>query len=415
MTRGRRFRVGIAVALVAAGSGLVLDQLALFAGSLVGITYAVYAGVGRPPEPTIAVDRTIDSKGPRPGEAVDVTVRVRNDGSTVVPDVRIVDAPPNDLVVEGSPRGAASLAPGETAAVEYAVRAKRGTSEFGDVLVRTSTVSGDAFTTERYDVEGTIDCDDRVDEVPLDGQTIQFTGRIDGDAGGEGVEFHATRAHQPSDPMNRVDWARLARTGELATIEFRQEQAVRLVCLVDARRSASWRRRPGESTASDLCQRVALHVATRLLATNNQVGVAFFGGSGHYLRPCSGKPQRARIERFLDGEWDDSFGFPNWLANGVHDVDRCCRHLADEKQILFSSPLLDDEPVEAARRFRTFRHDVTVVSPSVVPETPGGTVAGIVRDQRLSALRRAGVRVVEWSPDDSLHVALDRAGRRRSA
>ncbi|WP_254863813.1 DUF58 domain-containing protein [Halovivax gelatinilyticus] len=415
MSRRHRYWAGLAVATVCIGAGIVLELLTVFAASAVGLTYAAYASLGDAPASSLAVERTVTPTQPRPGESVSVRLTVRNEGSTVLPDVRVADSPPDGLVVDGSTRAGVSLSPGETETIEYAVTARRGSYEFGEVTARSATVSGGAAVVETYPIESEIDCADLVETVPIGGETIQYTGRIDGEAGGEGVEFHAIRAHQPTDPMNRIDWTRLARTGELATIEFRQEQAVRVVCLVDARSAAASRRRAGEATAIELSRRGVRHLATRLLVENNQVGVAWFGGSGHYLRPCSGRPQRARIRRFLDGEWDDTFGYSNWLSAGADDVDRCCRHLADEKQIVLFSPLLDDGPVEAARRFAAFGHDVTVVSPSVVPDSLGGTVQTVVRDDRISTLRSAGVRVVAWSPTESLHVALDRASRGWSA
>lgn len=410
MTRRHRFWAGLAVALAAIGLGLVLELLSVFAASLVGLTYAVYTSVGDAPTPSLSVERTIEPADPGIGDPVSVTISVQNDGPTLLPDVRVADDPPDELVVDGTPRDGFSLAPGETATVTYEVIARRGTYAFGDVTVRLSTLSGGDASIETFDVDGEIDCEDLVETVPIGGQTIQYTGRVDGEAGGEGVEFHAIRAHQPTDPINRIDWTRLARTGELATIEFRQEQAVRVVCLVDVRRVATQRRRAGEPTGAELCRRGTRHLSSRLLAENNQVGVAFFGGSGHYLKPSSGRAQRARIERFLDGAWDDSFGFSHWLRR-VDDVDRFCRHLADEKQIVLFTPLLDDDPVTAAKRFVAFGHDVTVVTPSIVSDSPGGAVHGIARERRLSAIRGAGVHVAEWSPAESLHVALDRAGR----
>jgi len=50
-----------------------------------------------------------------------------------------------------------------------------------------------------------------------------------------GLEFHATRNYQSGDPVSRIDWRRFAKTNELTTVQYREEQAVRTVLVVDAR------------------------------------------------------------------------------------------------------------------------------------------------------------------------------------
>ncbi|WP_247729463.1 DUF58 domain-containing protein [Halovivax limisalsi] len=411
MTDQRRFWAGLAVALVASGTGLLLGNPALFAASLVGITYATYTSVGTASSPALAVERTIEPDRPSPGETLSVSLSVRNEGSAVLPDVRITDSPPESHAIDGEARGAASLPPGETVTVEYDVRPRRGEAAFGDVTVETTAVSGSDSTVETYPAARTIRVEDDVERVPLAGRTIGYAGRLDGEAGGEGIEFYGTRPYQPMDPVNRIDWRGLARSGTLSTVEYRQDRAVAVVCLADARASAAVRRRAGEHTARALCRRATRALATSLLDDDNRVGAALFGGRGHYLLPGVGRPQRARLDRFLDGTWERSFGHSGWLENGRRDIERCCRHLSEKTHLLVCSPLLDDDPVAASRRFAAFGHDVTVVSPAVIPETPGGTVIGVLRDDRLASLREAGIHVVDWSPDEPLQIALDRAER----
>lgn len=410
-----RWRIGLAVALVAIGLGLLTETLSIFAASLVGLTYATYGRLVPPPTLDLDVERTVDPASPSPGTAACVTVSITNTGDHALPSVRIVDEPPAGVEPIDEPRAAVSIRPGETATLRYRIRARRGTHSFGDVRILASNVSDGERRRETRSIETVLRCRVHLADVPASGQTSHHPGRIGSTDAGEGVEFHAIRAYQPTDPINRVDWNRLARTGELATIDFRQERAVRVVCVVEDRPSTELVRRPGEADALTLSRLATLRIGRALLDENNHVGLACFGGRGHYLRPGTGRIQAARIERVLDGDWDASFGRTGWLAGGVRDVDRCCRDLADEKQIVLVSPLLDDEPVDAARRFHAFGHDVTVVTPAVTPETPGGRVAELDRESRLSTLREDRVRVVDWSPDEPLSVAMDRAERRWSA
>lgn len=410
-----RWRIGFAVALVTIGIGILAESLPIFAASLVGLTYAAAGRLIPPPTLDLTVERSIEPASPKPSSTPTVTVSVTNDGRHALPAVRIVDTPPAGVESLDNPRTAVSIQPGETATLRYEVRAKRGAHDFGDVRILASNAGDGERRTETAAVETTLRCEDRVDDVSVVGQTSQHAGRIGSTDGGSGVEFHAIRAYQPTDPINRVDWNRLARTGELATIDFRQERAVRVVCVVDDREEFARVRRPGEADALELSRHAADHLARALLAANNHVGVACFGGRGHYLRPGAGRTQVARIERVLEGDWKPSFGRSGWLAGGVADVDRCCRELADEKHLVLVSPLLDHEPVQAASRFAAYGYDVTVVSPAVTPETPGGRLAAIDRESRLSTLRGDGVHVVDWSPAEPLSVAMDRAARRWSA
>jgi len=67
-------------------------------------------------------------------------------------------------------------------------------------------------------------------DLPLRGLTTKYHGRVPTDVGGAGVEFHATREYRRGDPVKRIDWNRRARTGELATLELREERAPRPSC-----------------------------------------------------------------------------------------------------------------------------------------------------------------------------------------
>ncbi|WP_312908852.1 DUF58 domain-containing protein [Natronosalvus caseinilyticus] len=439
-----RWTVALGIALLAIGTGVLARDATIFLSSVVALTYAAYGYATTPPSSTFDVERRLEPSAPVPGESVSVSVEVTNRGSDAVPDVRVADEPPVDLAVEGETRAISSLSPGESVALEYVVRPRRGTHVFGDVVVETRNVSGSERQVTRYEFgidggddgdgtgngeddsdsgdegeEANTDClswNDALERLPLAGQTIQHTGRVETDVGGEGLEFYSLRPFQPSDPMRRVDWKRLARTGELTTIEFREERAASVVVVVDARDDNAVVREPGELDARALSVRATEWLATTLLAENNRVGVALYGGRGDYLLPRTGRDQLARVRRLLDGEWCGSFGRPSWLAHGDRAVDRFCRHLADEKQLVFVTPLLDDDPVASARRFRAYGHEVTVVCPAVTERSDDtAALERLEADRRRSTLRSHGVRVVEWHPDESLHVAIDRGKRRWSS
>ncbi|MFP8956131.1 DUF58 domain-containing protein [Natrialbaceae archaeon A-CW3] len=410
-----RWLVALTVALLAVGVGVLARDAAIFLSSVVALSYVGYSYATRPPEPTLTVERTLEPASPTPGDTVGVSVTVGNAGSASIPDVRVVDEPPSDLHLEGEPRVAGSIAPGESLTLEYTVSAKRGEHTFGDVTISARNASASERVVARYRLSSEFTCDDALERMPLAGQTTQLTGRVETDVGGEGIEFYSIRPFHPTDPMRRVDWNRLARSGELTTIEFREERAASVTVVVDARASNTVVRRPGELDARSLSYHATEWLVTALLGENNRVGVALYGDRGDYLLPRSGRDQLARATRLLDGDWCGSFGRRSWLAHGDRSVDRFCRHLNDEKQLLFVTPLLDEDPVTSAQRFRAYGHEVTLVCP-LVADRAGyeGVLDRADVEARCSSLRSHGVRVVEWSPDESLHVAVDRSKRRWS-
>jgi uncharacterized protein (DUF58 family) len=59
---------------------------------------------------------------------------------------------------------------------------------------------------------------------------------------------------------------------------------------------------------------------------------------------------------------------------------------------------------------------VTVLTPDATSlESPGGILAAVERSNRLNELRASGVRVIDWTGQETLLAALERARRRWSA
>lgn len=411
-----RYEFGLTVAGLAVAAGVLAGNAAIFLSAIVPLSYVAYGYATRPPTLDVTVDRTLEKAVAAPGETVAVTLSVTNETAEPIPDLRIADDPPADLAVEGRTRAGLTVQPAETVTLEYDVVARRGEHGFGAVTLVARNASGSLEVSRRVDPgETVLKCDDVLESLPLAGRTNQLTGRVSTDEGGEGLEFHSVRAFHPTDPMNRVDWNRLARTGELTTIEFREERAASVVVVVDSRETNALARGPREPDARELSRHAAGWVVTALLGENNRVGVACYGGTGNYLLPRSGRAQATRAKRVLDGEWCGSYGRNEWLARADRHVDRFCRNLADEKQIVFVTPALDAEPVDTAERFRAYGHPVTVISPSITQEeTTGGRLETLEHRRRLRELREYGVRVVSWNPDDPLHLAVERAARRWS-
>lgn len=407
-------------ALVAVGAGILAVRPALVLAGAVAVAYAAYARFGDSPSPAgLSVERTTDASNPVPGEEVTVTLTVRNDGDALLPDLRLVDlVPPNMTVVEGSPRRYTALRPGEEVTVRYTVVAERGTHEWPLLAV----VSGFAGSVERevvLDVGEPLECLPRlrtVTEVPVRAQTTVYEGQVETDMGGSGLEFHSVREHQPNDPMRRIEWKRLARTGELATVDLREERAATVVLLFDAREGAYVSHSPGSRHALDRSVDAGTEVYASLADKGDLVGVAAFDTVSCWLGPGAGTGHHEKARRLfanhpalasLPPELQDIEG------GYVDPMKHVRRQLPSGAQIMLFSSMVSDYVVEVARQLDSAGHRVTVISPNPTAEaTPGQRLARVERATRINRLRERGLRVVDWGPDEPLTLTFNRARKR---
>jgi len=429
--------VGVSAALVAGGAGIVTGNPTIFMVAAVALVYAAYQAAISDPEPTLTIARRVEPADPLPGSEVTVTLTLTNDGDATLPDVRVLDGVPEQLeVVDGSPRFGTHLEAGASDSVTYTVEARRGDHAFTDVAVVCRNLTGTVEFAEQVSVETTLSCSADVDTVSLSGKTLAQSGRVPTDAGGNGLAFYAIREHQSADPMSRVDWNRLAKTNELATVEFKETRAATVVTLVDARHAvASEQNAP---TAVEFCAYAAQQVGSTLLDMDNRVGAAVYD-SCETLQPSANRAQEQRLEGFLSEIANESatgssgnrnsrlfdITTRNWrmqsptkmadrygLADGGDAVATLDRSMPSESQVVFCTPLLDDRATDAAKRLSAYGHAVTVVSPDMTTgDSPGSTVERIDRMARLDDLRGT-VRVVDWTPAEPLAKALIRATER---
>lgn len=416
--RNRRWNVGLLVATVTAVVGTVAGNTTLVLAATVGLTFTAYGYLTSPPSVAVAVTREV-AETADPGDRLAVTLDVENEGDETVPELRVLDDPPGDLrVVEGTPSAATSLEPGETERFEYTLRASRGTHEFEGPVLEARSVDGRVERRWSAERSATVSVTSGLESFPPAGQTVGYTGRVPTDEGGPGLEFHSVREYHPEDPMKRVDWNRYARTGELRTIDFREHRAASVVVLVDLREDVTRYRHLGESDSAELATEAATEIVEALLDWNNLVGVATVANDLVYLEPDVGPNQRHRADLVLDDRVR-TVETARRLAV-VSDspwayIERLNDRLPDDTQVVFVSPFLDDAAATITRQLRAHGHATTVVSPDVTTDaTPGGTVARIERERRVEETREQGTRVVEWSVDEPLYAAVERATGRWS-
>jgi uncharacterized repeat protein (TIGR01451 family) len=418
--RTGRWRGVTAVALVAVAAGVLLSRPALAVAGAVGVLFGAAARAAGPPAPAVDIERDIERERADAGEAVRVTVTVENTGDALLPDVRVVDGVPGGLTVaSGSPRHATALRPGKRATFAYRVEAARGSHRFGPATVLLRGFTGAVEREVAVPAgEGTLSCAPPLaegDPVPLRPQTTGVAGRVTTDRGGAGTAFHSVREYRRGDPLSRVDWTRLARTGEFATRQFHEERAATVVLLLDTRDAAYRAPAADAPTALERSVSAAGTAFASLLDTGDRVGVAAWGPTACWLAPGTGGEHRARARELFgthpafDPTPPDETFLPTIARRRVQ------RRLPADAQVLLFAPLCDDRPADLARRLDARGHRVTVLSPDpTARDTAGHALAAIERDRRLSTLRGAGIRVVDWV-DEPLGAALARADRRWSA
>jgi len=414
----------VAIALFALAVALVVSRPApLLAGSL-AVVVAAAVRFSSPPAPDLAVERELSTTDPAPDGPVTVTLSVRNDGNGTLPDLRVVDGVPDGArVTDGSPRLGTALRPGATARIEYTVRPVRGRHEFDPTTVLARGYTGAHERELAVDPDGpaVVTARPRLQAgapLPLRTQATPYAGRLATNEAGDGVEFHSIREYRAGDALSRVDWRRVARTGEFSTVQFRQERAASVVLVVDTREEAHVAASPAAPGGPNGVARsvaAAGEAFASLFAAGDRVGLTAFGPEDAWLAPGTGEQHRARAAELFGtarafSPVTSEEPFFAWLA-----VRRLRRRLPAGSQVVLFSPLADDYVVETARRVDAYGHPVTVVSPDPTGDaTTGQRLARMERRGRLSTLRRAGIRAVDWG-DEPLATAVADARRRWSA
>lgn len=422
-----------ALALAAIGVGAITESPAVVMTGVVGVGYAGFARSMDAPSPSLSIDRTLDEDAPDPGDEVSVATTITNESGRFLSDLRFVDGVPAGLaVVEGTTRLGTALRPGESVTLEYVVTARRGRHEFDPALVLTRDLSRSSERESYVQCETAIVAEPSMRplaaSVPLRATAASFAGRLTTGDAGSGTQFHSVREYRKSDPLNRIDWNRHARTGELATLEFHEERAARVLVLVDARKAAYVATEPDGAHAVDRSVDAAGRIAATLLEEGDTVGLAALGpierpGESRskdvdacWLAPASGLHHRMHLEQLLATHPQFSTLPPRTEGRWLSQQRMIRRRLGAETQVVLLTPLCDRHSMDIARRLDSRGHAVTVVSPDPTAErTTSQQLARVGRRIRRFDLQRAGIPVVDWPDDLSLDEAFARtnAGDRR--
>ncbi|WP_436935521.1 DUF7269 family protein [Halovenus marina] len=404
------------VALVCLGLGVIVQQPGVLLAGIVGIGYVAYARSFPTGSVDVSIDRTVSDENPRPEDRIEVTLEITNEGTRLLPDLRVVDGVPATLSVSsGSPRCGTALQPGESETLSYTVQARRGRHEFDPALVLARNLPGSVERAQYPRDELTIPCAPALqptrEPMPLQTKATKYTGIVETDSSGDGHEFHTIREYEPGDPMNRIDWNRRAKTGELTTLELREERAAKVVLAVDVRPSAYVGPTPEADHGVDRSVAAAGRIFARLLDDGHQVGVATLGPAECWIEPNSGKSHRHHVREVLGNDPALS-SVPTESDEGAFFWEKQLRQfLPENTQIIVFSPLCDGATVRSVQRFEAYGYPVTVITPDPTADrTPNQRLQRVSRSMFLTDLRQSGVPVFDWGPDEPLEGVL-KAGR----
>ena len=376
--RTQRWRVSFVFVLFTSTAGLYLESPLVFLTTFLGVAYAGYPFIVDPPAVDLELTRTVADETPSHGDPVTVTVTITNTGTQTLADLRIIDGVPTLLTVtDGTPRHTATLRPDASTTFQYTVAAKHGSHRFNPTTVIAHDISGgtrvetEITAGNQTAIHEELECTVDLHAFQLRRQARQYAGQTPAEAGESGLEFQQIRAYQHGDSMGRIDWNRYARTGELTTVEFREEHRTAVVLCLDARQNAVRAPASAEPHAVAYCVAAAQQVCSALAQESERVGVAIFGTEFDWRAPSAGREQYAQIEQLLQNhEYDRPFSADgdDITTSSMEQVQELVAQIQGNVEVIVFSPLIDEFGETAAQQLAVRGNTVTVISPDVMSD-----------------------------------------------
>ena len=382
------------------------------------IPFAIYLGAALifiPAKPKLSARRTLSPEHVTQGAGVTVSLEITNLGEQIE-ELHIEDILPAEVeLVEGKTRAVATLPPGQTADLQYVVKAKRGTFIFNNFKVTATDYLELIENNTTFEAPAKMLVLPQVLKLhpiairPL--RTHGHTGPIPSRKVGAGVNFLGIRGYQPGDPLRRINWRVSARhTDELFSNEFEQERIADIGIILDARQQSDVETQDGN--LFEYAVQAAASLADAFLGEGNRVGLLIYGRGLELTFPGYGKIQRQRILQLLgQARTGSSYAFKS-LENLP------TRFFPSGSQIVLVSPL-DREDIPILIQLRALGYELLVVSPDAISfETKqyrkeknadlALRLASLERAVMLRSLKRVGIPVANWQVERSLDNELHR-------
>lgn len=204
-----------------------------------------------------------------------------------------------------------------------------------------------------------------------------------------------------------LPWRASLRLGRLYVTQYHQERNADVVLMLDTLGHVG----VPPATSLDLCVRAAASLAWGYLTRKDRVGLIEYGGVVHWVRPGSG---RIQLDRLLDGLVAAQIVF-TYVAKDLSMVPP--RVLPPQALVIALSPLLDARFIKAVGDLVARGFQVVLLSISPIDLTRGCLVPSplsdlacrlwtLERQAQVADLRRQGLAVIEWRPDQPLELVL---------
>ncbi len=379
--------------------------------------FAIFVGLAIDRSPHYDITHQVSAQRLFEGDLLHVTITIAAHSS--VPFMEVLDPlPPSVQLASESHHKAFSLRAGQTLQWTYALRCLRR-SQFilGNVHVRLYGRAGLLIREAKHFAPKP--CAVYPQTVPLrrairPPHTQVYVGNYVSSALGEGMEFGNIRPFAPGDRTRRINWRTSLRLHDLYINEYQQERNADVVLMLDTLTSVG---SPAVNTL-DLCVRAAASLAWSYVRRKDRVGLIAYGGAFRWLKPGVG---RAHFQAILDHllEADVIFSF---VAKDLALVPK--RILPPRALIVALSPLVDERFVKALQDLpaRAFPVILVTISPIAVTRRVlrptlltdiASRIWAMERAAQLENLRRQGIVVLEWHPQEPLEAVLAAATPRR--
>jgi uncharacterized protein (DUF58 family) len=297
----------------------------------------------------------------------------------------------------------------------YRVRLPRGTHRFDTAQVTCWSPWGIASRTDGFREESSVIAQPAVESLGAitirPRRTRAFAGTVKSNLGGQGLDFFGCRSYVPGDDIRRINWRAYARQDSLVVNEYELERLADVSVVLDARLRTH--HRLGDETTFDYAVRAAGSLASHFLSFGNIVGLLVYGDIVQWVFPGVGKTQERRILDSLSR----ACAAEKEVFEDLRNIPT--RLFPAQSQLVFVSPLADDDDVEVLSLLRDRGYSVLLVclhaatweAQQMGSESPARTALRMQHLRRslfLGSLARSGIRVVNWDINEPLPYAIER-------
>jgi uncharacterized protein (DUF58 family) len=403
-----------------AGPIVTLIAVALFLGVLSGrpelflvavpLLVPLFSAALRADRPQFTLTHEVSAARVFEGDALTVTVTVI--AGSRIPLLELFEPLPSTVeLASGCNRAVYTLGPGQRIRWTYELHCLgRGRFALGSVHVRLWDRSGLRVHETRHLAAKPVRVYPRIGplrRLPQPHRTQTSVGNYVSPTFGEGLEPGDIRPFAPGDRVRHVNWRASLRLSRLYVTQYHQERNADVVLMLDTLAHVGL----PSATSLDLCARAAASLAWAYLSRKDRVGLIKYGGVLDWVKPSSG---RAQFERLLDALLAAKVIF-TYVAKDLTLVPP--RILPPQALVIALSPLLDPRFVRAVEDLAARGFNVVLLTPCPIDLTRGSLTPSAVDDlacrlwalerrAQLAQLRRQGLVVLEWLPDQPLELGL---------